>query len=222
MDRSLPEATQLEAQDRLFVSHDDEPMATACLNFGLGEYGYVTGFRIAADLAVDYVVAEHESQDCLVFPVVFGYRQYLELRTKELLRDACSLLDLPAPDLPLMRHHRLGPIWSMLQPLLVVIFDNYSGQFEHIGRRFEEFDTLDPGSYAFRYATTNQGHPSLPEDLKWISLTNLRDMIAKIAATLDELDMGLGIHLDHKAEYRSYLAFEAPPSCETALHSPDA
>jgi hypothetical protein len=213
VDRStLTEAPRLEEGDRLFVSHDDDTMATACLNFGFIEHGYVNGFRMAADLAVDYVAAEHEHQDYLVFPAVFGYRQYLELRTKGLLKDASSLLDLPAPGQKLMSGHRLSPIWSRLEPLLVEIFGADSDQPERIRKCVAEFDALDPGSYAFRYATTNRGDLSLPTDLKWISLTNLRNVIAKIAATLDGLDVGLGVYLDQKAQDRSYLASEGRSS----------
>ena len=63
-----------------------------------------------------------------------------------------------------------------------------------------------------RYATTNRGDLYLPTDLKWISLTNLRSVIANVAATLDGLDMGLGVYLDQKAQCRSYLASEGRSS----------
>jgi hypothetical protein len=57
----------------------------------------VQGFRLAADLAVEHVVTTGNDQDSLVYPVVFGYRQYLELRLKGLLRDASRLLDEQEP-----------------------------------------------------------------------------------------------------------------------------
>ena len=183
----------------------DTRWATACFNFGDTDVGYVNGFRMAADLAVEHVVATNTRQDYLVYPIVFGYRQYLELRMKGLLVDATSYLDLPDPDPAMMGRHRLGPIWQALEPRLVEIFGE-DGQWELIGERVAEFDRLDADSFAFRYASNKDGSPSLPGDLFWISLTNLRATIEKIADSLDACDMGLSHYLDQKAENQALAA----------------
>jgi len=72
-------------------------MSVACLNFGHPEIGYVNGFRMIADLAVQHVLDTGNDQDYLVYPIVFSYRQYLELRIKGLLGDASQLLDAADP-----------------------------------------------------------------------------------------------------------------------------
>lgn len=207
---------RLSEEDRLFVSHDDNRWATACLNFGNEEHGYINGYRQIADLAVEHVAATDRDQDYLVFPIVFGYRQYLELRTKDLLMRAAELLDRARPDSKVMTRHELTPIWVALVPFLREIFGR-DPQIELIGTRIIEFDTLDQGSFAFRYPTTKAGALALPTDLRWVSLTNIRSTVEKMASSLDGWDMGLNYYLDQKAEELAFLAEqgrEYQGSCE--------
>jgi hypothetical protein len=196
---------QLSEGDRLFVTHDETGWATACLNFGSPEHGYVKGYQKAADLAVDHVVAADSDQDYLVFPIVYCYRQYLELRTKGLLVNAGLLLDREVPEEKVLGRHLLRPVWAELAPLLHEVFGP-DPQIGLNGNRIAEFDALDPASMAFRYATDKKGRLSLPGDLYWLSLTNLRSTIEKMASSLDGWDMGLDYYLEQKAEQREFLA----------------
>ncbi len=196
---------RLSQADRVFAPHDDTPLATACLNFGAEQHGYVNGYRKIADLAVERVVVTGWDQDYLVFPIVFSYRQYLELRTKDLLTRITNLLGRPIPVPTAMARHELSPIWAALAPLLVEVFGP-DPQIGLIGDRIIEFDGLDQRSFAFRYPTTKSGALSLPADLRWISLTNIRSTIEKMASSLDAWDMGLDYYLDQQAEQRALVA----------------
>lgn len=120
----VPEVPELDPLDRLFVptAEPKDRMSVACLNFGHPEIGYVNGFRMIADLAVQHVLDTGNDQDYLVYPIVFSYRQYLELRIKGLLGDASQLLDAADPPSQLMGSHRLVPLWDILQPLLLRVF----------------------------------------------------------------------------------------------------
>jgi hypothetical protein len=208
-DHDLPKIDELTASDRLFAAGDKDWMSNACLNFGDPEIGYVDGFRKAADLAVEHVLVTGHDQDYLVYPVVFGYRQYLELRLKGLLRDASRLLDRASPSPKLLGQHKLSPLWNELHPLLEAIFaDDNSEQRGLIGERIEEFSEMDPDSFSFRYATTKAGTQSLPRDLWHINLGRLRMIMEKMAAILDGADNGISVHLEHKAEMREYYAGE--------------
>lgn len=204
-----PEVPGLDPSDRLFVDDATDWQNNACLNFGYPEIGYVEGFKKAADLAVDHVVNTARDQDYLVYPIVFGYRQYLELRLKGLLRDVTRLLDRTAPATGIMGQHRLIPLWDQLHPLLLTALPDGEDAFGRIRPRLHEFEELDPHSYAFRYATTKKGTKSVPEDVHRISLTHLRATMAKVASHLDDADMAIGAQLDHKDEMAQYYADEA-------------
>jgi len=202
-DDDLPKVDALTADDRLFAVGDKDWMSNACLNFGDPEVGYVDGFRKAADLAVEHVLLTRNDQDHLVYPVVFGYRQYLELRLKGLLRDASCLLDKVTPSPKLLGNHKLSPLWNELHPLLETIFGNdQSEQRRLIGERIEEFSEMDPDSFSFRYATTKTGSQSLPRDLWHINLARLRTVMGKIALILDGADNGISVYLEYKAEMK--------------------
>lgn len=54
---------------------------------------YAEGYKSAGDIAVQYVVENNWYQDFLVYPIVFLYRHYLELRLKELYFVSSRLLD---------------------------------------------------------------------------------------------------------------------------------
>lgn len=196
---NLFEVPTLEVGDRLFLPSGDGRMSVACLNFGDTRIGYVRGFKMASDLLVKHVLFTREDQDYLVYPIVFGYRHYLELRLKDLLRDASRLLDAPEPAPAVLNDHRLLPLWDALRPLLDQIFGQ-SVVMDHIRDCIREFHEIDPRSFAFGYSTTTQDMPSLPADLRAINLANLLRTMEKIGSTLDGCDTGISEYLDGKAE----------------------
>jgi hypothetical protein len=220
------EVPTLEADDRLFTSTGDVWRANACLNFGDPEVGYVGGFKMASDRLVEHVASTGNDQDFLVYPIVFAYRQYLELRLKGVLRDASLLLGEPAPDPKLMGRHGLLPLWTKLRPLIERVFLDDSLQLDLIGDRLAEFEAIDPDSFAFRYATSKRGDLSLPTDLRQVNLVGLQKVVEKIASTLDGADTGVDVYLDAKAEMAEYHAevvaeYSADPAAEYAAERPD-
>jgi hypothetical protein len=67
---------------------------------------YATGYKSAADVLVDNALTSRSNLDIHVFPIVFLYRQYLELRLKELVTSGRALVDRPAEQKP---NHKLEP-----------------------------------------------------------------------------------------------------------------
>jgi hypothetical protein len=91
--------------------------------------------------------------DFLVYPVCFGYQQYIELAVKGLIRDAERLFDGRAA---LLAGHRLDVLWTRCRPLLERL-DGDSPDLdraEHVILRFHE---LDPDSQRFRYSLDSKG-----------------------------------------------------------------
>ena len=66
----------------------------ACLNWTNDTLElYVIGYKEAADKLVENIMDTPRYQDTLVFPICFLYRQYIELRLKELIKSGRCLLD---------------------------------------------------------------------------------------------------------------------------------
>ncbi|HMK50182.1 MAG TPA: hypothetical protein VK435_09020, partial [Thermodesulfovibrionales bacterium] len=89
--RSTPIALSFEtppppsADDKLFQSADDW-WHNACLNYMHDSWpAYIIGYKKAADILVRHIKQKRRSQDTLVYPIIFLYRQYLELAIKNLI-----------------------------------------------------------------------------------------------------------------------------------------
>src|SRR3989338_10138071 len=82
------------ADDRLFTTQEDW-WNNACLNWCHDGWSlYASGYKDAADFLVQRTEETKVGQDSLVYPVLFLYRQYLELEIKDLIRVAKKLQDI--------------------------------------------------------------------------------------------------------------------------------
>ncbi|MGH3023349.1 MAG: hypothetical protein ACRDNI_06810 [Gaiellaceae bacterium] len=178
---------------------DADWSSNACLNFMNDEpwFGYVRGYKLAGDLAVDHVERKRYDSDTLVYPILFNYRQYLELVLKSLIRDARLLLDERggAPD-----GHNLMHLWNTAQPLLLRIEPKSRNDLDNVGSCLAHFARLDPNSEAFRYPVDLDGNPSLPEDLFHINLSKVRNVIANLDGFFYAADTHISALLEFKAE----------------------
>lgn len=161
--------------------------------------GYAKGYKDAADFIVNGVIEGHRSYTFdvpyLVFPVVFLYRQYIELRLKEIIllgtRWKGERHGIP-------KHHRLHEIWKHARPYMEEL-----GGREHLDALeacIGEFASLDPDGMAFRYPTDRDGRPHLPE---WtvINLRHLKETMEGLGHLLDDAAEMLYIGLQQRAEF---------------------
>lgn len=181
------------AEDRLFLTAEDW-WDNACLNFLADGWSlYATGYKDAADILVSQVEQEKRHQDTLIFPIIFLYRQYLELAIKDLIRDARKLLDINEP---FPQIHNIDRLWGICSDLLNQVSPGDSEDaIRQIKRLIDEFCIVDPTATAFRYPEDKKGKPSLP-GISTVNLRNVKEVIGKIGITLD----GAGAVLN---EYRS-------------------
>ena len=186
-----------ESSDKLFTTEGDW-WNNACLNYLPDGWGlYAIGYKDAADILVKYVETERMHQDSLVFPVVFLYRQYLELALKDLIRQSRKLLDTYEP---FPKTHRLDELWRICNKLLKEISPGDSEEeMRQIGRLIDEFCQVDPTSIAFRYPEDKDGSPSLP-GIRHINLRNVAEVTNKISAILDGADAMVDEYLSFKSE----------------------
>jgi hypothetical protein len=186
----LPELP--DSKDTLFASAEDW-WNNACLNYFLSDWTvYAIGYKDAADILVNHVDDHGRRQDILVYPIVFLYRQYLELALKDLIRQARRLLDDPEP---YPNNHRIDQLWALCDSLLEQVSPGDSVEYrKEIGRLIREFAQVDPLSMAFRYPEDKDGNPSLP-GIRHINVRNVRDVIGKITVILDGADAQIDEYL---------------------------
>jgi hypothetical protein len=170
------------AEDAFFRSQGDW-LSNACLHYAPDRWLiYALGYKEAADRLAAQLRDERGRLDLLVYPIVFLYRQYLELAVKGLIQQAQTLLELPTK-LPMS--HRIDQLWAECSKLLELVSPGDSIEEQRqIGRLLQEFSSVDPSSTAFRYPVDAAGNVSVPT-IENINVQNVCDVVGKVSVILD-------------------------------------
>lgn len=150
---------------------------------------YAAGYKDAADALVATLAERKAPLDSVIYPLVFLYRQGLELQLKLILPLARRL----AGKKSVADHkHDLMPLWSELRRHLEQL-DSLKDDKElpAIEDFIRQLDAVDPGSFAFRYPTTKKGEVSLPE-LRHINVRHLSEIIDSVFMMLGGIYSWLG------------------------------
>lgn len=189
--------------DKLFTSEDDW-WHNACLDTITGDwYPYIGGYKKAADILVAFITEKFQEQDFLVYPIVFLYRQYLELRLKKLIIDGYKLLD---KNLGFPKTHDLIKLWGECKRLIIAVSneaDEHLKDLPIIDEAIKEFSYQDPTSENFRYPIKKSGQPVLNPDLNKLNMRNFGEVMRKISNFLEAGAMQFSTYLEYKNENES-------------------
>jgi hypothetical protein len=171
----------------------------ARVNFTFDEpwEGYAEGFKRLADLGVAHIEATGHSHDYLVYPVIFGYRHFVELSLKEIIRNATRLLDKPVV---IPNTHDLSALWETAVSLLAELEMDDPTTYRDVRECLAHYVALDPTSEAFRYPVKLNGDATLPSDLKDFDLGQVRDVVTRLGTFLDAVATHTSVMLDYKGE----------------------
>lgn len=150
---------------------------------------YAAGYKDAADALVGALAEQKAPLDSVVYPLVFLYRQGLELQLKLILPLARRL----AGEKAVADHqHGLMPLWSELRRHIEQL-ESRKGDKElpAIEDFIRQLDAVDPGSFAFRYPTTKKGEVSLPE-LRHVNVRHLAQIMDSVFMMLGGIHSWLG------------------------------
>lgn len=177
------------AGQQLFIEGDDW-RNNAVLGWGGFPWDtYAAGYRKAADVLVAAVEERKAPVDMVVYPLVFLYRQALELELKLMLPLARRLADqAPRQDVK----HQLMPMWQELRRYLHQLGTPESDpQILSLESFISQLDAVDPGSFAFRYPTDKKGEVSLP-NLRHINVRHLAEIMGSVFMLLGGTHSWLG------------------------------
>jgi hypothetical protein len=184
------------AGDVLFSGGGD--WFNACVGWKRNQwFGYAEGYRRAADLLVQHIADTQRDQDFLIYPIVFLYRQAVEVALKHLIWIGAQLLD-KQPELP--KHHRLVPLWRQCRPIIEQVWpDGPKQDLDAVGAVLDQFEARDPVSTVFRYPVTKEGWVSLSGNER-IDLRNFAEVANRVFSLLDACANGFREYLQHKWE----------------------
>ncbi len=164
---------------------------------------YAEGYREAADRLLEQIGNGVGTKDFLVYPIVFLYRHFVELKLKEIIQDSRNLLDIEAS---LALEHRLDRLWKDARALLEEVEQHNPAATNEVlddaERLILELHGIDATSTVFRYPRDRDGKPhDLGSD--YLSLDRFREGIQDLAAFLDGASMQVSVYLDWKREQYS-------------------
>ncbi len=178
---------------------NDDLQSNACLNWHWDPFDpYSRGYRKAADILATYVVKNHRDQDMLVYPILFLYRHYIELKLKEITHYGSMLLE-GSKGIP--QGHDLNELWLEARKVLERIepevpiedLDNFESGLNQLVK-------MDRFSTAFRYPEDKKGKPSLPQ-VYHINIRNVQEVMARLCSFLDACTS----HIDHLRDCQAEL-----------------
>lgn len=118
-------------------------------------FGYINSYKRAGDILV-----KEMSPDLLVFPIIFCYRQYLELLLKNIYyihkKDEYNNFINKVS-------HNLIKIWEFTKPILQAEIKEKEINF--IEKIVTIFDKIDPTSFTFRYEFDKKSERNIKKTL---------------------------------------------------------
>lgn len=153
----------------------------------------MSGYKQAADLMVAASADDRSMRDMLVFPVVFNYRQFLELALKYQIATYGPAVGINAN----WTTHSLDTLWVQFLEML----DRYGTEDPDevdpvVGEIVLEFAKIDPGSYSYRYPVDRRGE-AIPVAYSDLHLPTLADVMTAVAGYFTGCDGFLSDRQDH-------------------------
>ena len=156
-----------------------------CLNAPGDWNALAWGYKRAADILAEHVLATFNGGDLIIYPIVHLYRHHLELTLKDIIRRGNELLDVPVKQRDI---HSLGELWKDCRAILeragMPVDIPEIAEAVPFETCIKEFESFDPRGESFRYPETIRGTPILP-NLDSIDLPNLRIVVDRMSFFLE-------------------------------------
>ena len=156
-------------------------------------HAYEYGYKLAAEkLSEGYENLDTRAKDSLIFPIVFLYRQHIELSLKSIIRELDFKLGNNRQDQILKRHKVLN-LWDESEKLynqflqdnpISLIFTKSKATKER--SIICDFNKLDEDSFSFRYSTDTRGQETL-DGIEYISLNNFQSQISIVIERIEKI-----------------------------------
>lgn len=187
---NVPDPDWPRLGEKLFTDRERDWQNNVCLHLEpIAWYGYVEGYRRGAHTLLERVVEHQQDHDTLVHPIVFLYRQYLELRMKEII-----LLgrELRSDQHGVPHIHRLPELWRECRSIIVSVWpEGPAALLRVVEERINELAQVDPESMAFRYPSAKDGKPSLPPAFVRFNVRHFAERVEEVGDLLDGCAAGL-------------------------------
>jgi len=146
---------------------------------------YSQGYLLAANTIYDSIESDRFRQNTLVYPMIFNYRQFLELQIKELSAIGNNYL---GREKDFDSGHQLKKLWDEYRNNILkeINPDFDQALLDNVEELIVEFVAEDPGSTNYRYPFKNLEKGAAPSTRK-VSLTRDTLDLRNFKETIDKL-----------------------------------
>lgn len=142
------------------------------------------GYRRSADVLVERALEVAAERDILIYPILFLYRQSLELNLKYLINVYGGRVEVG----PIWDRHDFSTLWnSFLMVLERYGTDDPDTADDIVGGVIAQFENIDPGSFSNRYPCDTKGNP-IPLVQDTLQLETLKDVMNGVFAYFSGCD----------------------------------
>ena len=157
MDSEAPTAPQ-ESNEPYRTGRDSYNYG--CMDNFAGFFYYAESYKQAGDALIEWVEKQNGQADCIIHPLCFLYRQYLELILKSIIIDCQRLL---GNSFEIKLTHNIKTLWKKCREFLEEVFgEQFLKDNSQIEIRIERFLSVAPSHDAFRYPIMKDKKPSFP------------------------------------------------------------
>jgi hypothetical protein len=200
LDLELAEPPWPKQGDKLFIPGAGRRVAYLG-GFGTNFSRYAIGYKEAADALIDRTCELDRGADLQFYPIAFLYRQYLELRLKQLLIIGGHVVYYESK---LTHGHDLRKPWAEVRKILETVWPStHVEEMNALEKCIDELCSLDAKSMSFRYPVDKEGKPTLL-GLDRVDLVNLKNVMERISSFLDASSDALGDIFDNMPREDGY------------------
>jgi hypothetical protein len=166
---------------------------------------FAKGYARAASFLAKHLLEKPHFSDYEAYPVVFLYRQALELYLKGLYYRARLISffkDSQRLDCKFVFKHRLIPLADTFKKICEVLFSSDQALLQLASKVYHhavEFEQIDSDSFGYRYPIDTKGNPSTKHH-QVVNLLALHNSMKKLLDELGIVDFGFDIEVSQAQE----------------------
>jgi hypothetical protein len=194
------------SRDKHSLFRTGHSYGNAVLNFqdaASGEFGvYARAFHKAGQALFERMFDKSSYNSLEGCPIIFLYRHALELYLKAIVLHGEAILQMNGKALltnrGLLQKHNLLPFLPLLKQTFAAVGWTWEldieglHTFEEVGELLRDFETVDQGSYTFRYPIDKKGNPSVPAHFM-VSMPTFCQRMDALLESLEAALMGLEV-----------------------------
>lgn len=175
----------------------------ACVNYSHNSWDlYARGYHHAAEILIHHIATNSSaSLDILIYPLIFLYRQYIELRLKEIYLINCNILKNPPGELT----HNIDDFWKKVRAQLEEIEpDGPKEPLDEVESIIYNFSDIDKGSATFRYPfkkdKQKKWKPSLESNIIHINVRHFMEKMEIVISLLEGISAMVSTYQNYTNE----------------------